>query len=139
MRGEEQVPLLPWWRGFKGEIKLIGKGKYEVCGVAKRVSDTTVEISELPIHKWTQSFKLELEAMITGEKVAKDKDAKDDDDDDKKKDKPKLKAGLIKVGLWFPPFRPDQLLTSFTGLQRASRQSQRFVRGHHGPQGACEG
>jgi DNA topoisomerase-2 len=38
-----------------------------VTGIARKVNDTTVEITELPIHKWTQTYKAELEAMI-GEK-----------------------------------------------------------------------
>ena len=67
MAGEEMVPMLPWWRGFKGTIKKVGEHKYEVVGVARKINDTTVEITELPIHKWTQSYKAELEAMI-GEK-----------------------------------------------------------------------
>jgi DNA topoisomerase-2 len=64
MNGEELVPMLPWWRGFKGSIKKIGDHKYDVVGVATKVNDTTIEVTELPIHKWTQNFKTELEAMI---------------------------------------------------------------------------
>jgi DNA topoisomerase-2 len=92
---------LPWWRGFRGEVKLTGKGKYEIIGAVKKTSDTTVEISELPIHKWTQSFKAELEAMIIGEKVAKDKNKDDDKENEPetKKDKAKSKDPLIKVSL----------------------------------------
>lgn len=67
MAGEEIVPMLPWWRGFKGAIKKIGDHKYDVTGIARKINDTTVEITELPIHKWTQNYKAELEAMI-GEK-----------------------------------------------------------------------
>ena len=67
MRGEEQVPILPWWRGYTGTIKKTGDNKYDVLGTIKKLDDTTVEITELPIHKWTQSFKAELEAMC-GEK-----------------------------------------------------------------------
>lgn len=59
--------MLPWWRGFNGTIKKTGDNKFEVTGVARKVNDTTVEITELPIHKWTQTFKAELEAMC-GEK-----------------------------------------------------------------------
>ncbi len=59
--------MLPWWRGFKGTIKKTGEHKYDVTGIARKVNDTTVEIVELPIHKWTQTYKAELEAMI-GEK-----------------------------------------------------------------------
>jgi DNA topoisomerase-2 len=68
MNNEEPQPMIPWWRGFKGEIKPTAKYKYDVFGVVKKLNDTTVEITELPIHKWTQSYKGELEAMITGDK-----------------------------------------------------------------------
>lgn len=64
MAGEEMIPMLPWWQGFKGTIKKVGEHKYDVIGVANKINDTTVEITELPIHKWTQSYKAELEAMI---------------------------------------------------------------------------
>jgi DNA topoisomerase II len=67
MAGEEQVPMIPWWRGFKGTIKKVSEHKYDVQGVARKINDTTVEITELPIHKWTQNYKAELEAMC-GEK-----------------------------------------------------------------------
>ena len=59
--------MLPWWRGFSGTIKKVGDNKYDVMGVVNKIDDTTVEITELPIHKWTQNFKAELEAMC-GEK-----------------------------------------------------------------------
>ena len=68
MNGEEQVPMFPWWRGFNGEIKSTGKNKYDVTGIARKLNDTQVEITELPIHKWTQNFKAELEAMMVSEK-----------------------------------------------------------------------
>ncbi|OSX67990.1 hypothetical protein POSPLADRAFT_1072653 [Postia placenta MAD-698-R-SB12] len=67
MAGEEQVPMLPWWRGFNGSIKKVGEHKYDVSGVINKVDDTTIEITELPIHKWTQNYKAELESMC-GEK-----------------------------------------------------------------------
>ncbi|KIP02564.1 hypothetical protein PHLGIDRAFT_37839 [Phlebiopsis gigantea 11061_1 CR5-6] len=67
MASEEQVPMFPWWRGFKGNIKKMGEHKYDVTGIVNKIDDTTVEITELPIHKWTQSYKQELESMM-GEK-----------------------------------------------------------------------
>lgn len=79
MNNEEPQPMIPWWRGFKGEIKPAAKHKYDVFGVVKKLNDTTVEITELPIHKWTQNYKEELEGMITG-------------------DKEKEKEALVKVG-----------------------------------------
>jgi DNA topoisomerase-2 len=67
MKGEDMVPMLPWWRGFNGTIKKVAEHKYDVTGIVKKINDTTVEITELPIHKWTQNYKADLEAMI-GEK-----------------------------------------------------------------------
>ncbi|KAJ7356666.1 DNA topoisomerase II [Mycena albidolilacea] len=64
--GEEMVPMHPWWRGFIGEIKPTAKYKYDVLGVVNKINATTVEIRELPIHKWTTAYKVELEAMIAG-------------------------------------------------------------------------
>jgi len=91
MNGEEVVPMIPWWRGFKGEIKASAKHKYDVFGVVKKLNDTTVEITKLPIHKWTQNYKAELEQMIAG-------------------DKEKEKEGVIKVAqhvLWAFFFSTD--------------------------------
>lgn len=66
MNDEEQVAIHPWYRGFTGEIRSTGKQKYDVLGVAEKVSNTSLKITELPIKKWTQTFKAELEAMIVG-------------------------------------------------------------------------
>ena len=65
--GDEQEPMIPWWHGFKGTIKKTGDHKYDVTGIARKINDTTIKVMELPIHKWTQSYKVELKAMI-GEK-----------------------------------------------------------------------
>ncbi|KZT68795.1 type II DNA topoisomerase [Daedalea quercina L-15889] len=67
MNNEEQVPMFPWWRGFNGTIKKTSDNKYDVLGCIQKIDDTTVEITELPIGKWTQNYKAELEAMC-GEK-----------------------------------------------------------------------
>ncbi|KAJ6498011.1 DNA topoisomerase II [Mycena vitilis] len=66
MAGEEMVPMHPWWRGYRGEIKATAKNKYDVIGVVNKINATTVEITELPIHKWTTTYKIELESMIAG-------------------------------------------------------------------------
>jgi len=68
MDGEELVHMIPWWRGFRGEIKLMSKHKYDVTGVIRKLNDTTVEITELPIHMWTEKYKGDLETMMAGEK-----------------------------------------------------------------------
>jgi DNA gyrase/topoisomerase IV subunit A len=115
--GEEQEPMLPWWRGFKGTIKKTGEHKYDVTGIATKLNDTTIEITELPIHKWTQTYKAELEAMI-GEKG----------------------DGVVKVRA-LPLFRRGErqrVLSLPTGLQGTSRQPQRALRHQHGGEGRRE-
>ena len=111
MQGGDLVPMTPWWRGFKGEIKQVAKNKYDVCGVVRKVNDTTVEILELPIGKWTQNYKAELEVMILGDK-----------EKEKEKEKQKEKEGLIKVCCCpLFPFPPWRLTLCLTGLQGTPR------------------
>jgi hypothetical protein len=77
MKGEPMVPMTPWYRGFKGKIeKVDNKGKYLCSGSAKVVDSKTVEITELPIKKWTDDYKKQLEDWIVGsdkEKTDKEK------------------------------------------------------------------
>lgn len=68
MKDEDLVPMHPWWRGFTGAVTLTAKNKYDVTGIARKVDDTTIEVTELPIHMWTKSFKEQLEGMLTSEK-----------------------------------------------------------------------
>ncbi|KND03704.1 DNA topoisomerase 2 [Spizellomyces punctatus DAOM BR117] len=66
MDGDDLVPMHPWYRGYKGTIELVGKDKYRVTGVIKKIDETTVEITELPIRTWTQNYKEDLESWLTG-------------------------------------------------------------------------
>jgi DNA topoisomerase-2 len=52
------------WR--QGSIERVEQDKYKVSGVLDKVDDHTVEITELPIRKWTQDFKEMLEELTTG-------------------------------------------------------------------------
>jgi len=61
--GEELEPMLPWYRGFKGTItrKVKDPKSFETVGVITVTGETTLEISELPVKKWTQDYKEFLE------------------------------------------------------------------------------
>jgi DNA topoisomerase-2 len=48
--------LQPWVRGFDGSMKSYGKNFVSV-GNVRKLTATTVEISELPIGKWTNEYK----------------------------------------------------------------------------------
>jgi DNA topoisomerase II len=68
LKGEEVVPMMPWYRGFKGTIEPTDKpGRFKVSGIIKQLENNMVEITELPIGLWTQEMKefLEKEVMAT--------------------------------------------------------------------------
>jgi DNA topoisomerase-2 len=68
LSGQEIVIMHPWYRGFKGTIEPVGSDRYNVCGIIEKVNDTTVEIKELPIGVWTQSYKEYLESLLNPQK-----------------------------------------------------------------------
>ncbi|KAJ3153619.1 DNA topoisomerase 2 [Geranomyces variabilis] len=70
LNGEEFQVMHPWYRGFNGTIERDGE-RYKVSGVVNEIDDTTIEITELPLGVWTQSYKEFLEGLLTGtDKVA---------------------------------------------------------------------
>ncbi|KAG0298167.1 DNA topoisomerase 2 [Dissophora globulifera] len=66
MRGEDQVPMLPWYRGFVGKIEKESEYRYKVSGCIEEIDETTVRITELPIRTWTTPYKEQLESWISG-------------------------------------------------------------------------
>ena len=59
IKGEDMIPMHPWYRGFYGEIKQVGTNnhKYISHGIIEKKSDTKVLITELPLHKWTDDYR----------------------------------------------------------------------------------
>lgn len=47
----------PWYKGFKGEIESYGDSRYIVNGEIAIISDNRLEITELPVGTWTQTYK----------------------------------------------------------------------------------
>lgn len=68
LNGEEQVPIHPWYRGFNGSMMEVphksGQRSYVVSGIITQTGPNTVEITELPLHKWTQDYKEFLEELM---------------------------------------------------------------------------
>lgn len=59
LNGEEPLDMIPWYKGFTGDISdKESKGKY------RKISGTKVEVTELPIQVWTEDFKNHLDVYI---------------------------------------------------------------------------
>ncbi|XP_036407893.1 DNA topoisomerase 2-alpha [Megalops cyprinoides] len=69
--GEEPLPMLPNYKNFKGTIEQVLNNQYMNSGEVSIIDSTTIEISELPVKTWTQTYKENvLEVMLNGtEKV----------------------------------------------------------------------
>jgi DNA topoisomerase-2 len=62
--------LVPWYRGFKGEISASGNDRYITEGIITRGNKkNTVEITELPIGMWTNRFKESCEDLVINKKL----------------------------------------------------------------------
>jgi DNA topoisomerase-2 len=60
-------PIVPWYRNFAGTIKRTEKGKYDSIGVWDEGSrGAGIEVTELPIKRWTQDYKEFLQTMLPG-------------------------------------------------------------------------
>lgn len=59
---EKMEPMVPWYRGFEGEIKKTGKYVYTSYGKCEDVGNI-VQISVLPIGLWTDEYKKILHAL----------------------------------------------------------------------------
>lgn len=68
LNGEEPMSMTPWYKGFTGDVTdKESKGKY------RKISNTKVEVTELPIQVWTEDFKTHLDNYIDKHpKVLKD-------------------------------------------------------------------
>ena len=60
----EQMSMTPWYKGFKGKIQKEAENKFTTTGVFTRINNTTIEITELPVGKWTQTYKEFLDGLV---------------------------------------------------------------------------
>ncbi|XP_070571021.1 DNA topoisomerase 2-alpha-like isoform X2 [Ptychodera flava] len=69
--GEEPLPMIPAYKNYKGTIEEIEENRYICNGEVSIIDNNTIEITELPIRSWTQTYKESvLEPMLHGtEKV----------------------------------------------------------------------
>lgn len=74
---ETPLPMKPYFRGFGGEVIELDNYNYATRGIYKRISDTQIEITELPIGTWVTSYKEFLETLVENYTPPKSKDTKD--------------------------------------------------------------
>lgn len=68
MQGEELVDMHPWYKGYTGTIVQDGT-RHVVTGVFNVLGDDELEITELPIGKWTRDYKNFLEELAQKEEI----------------------------------------------------------------------
>lgn len=67
MQGNEPKPMLPYYKNFRGQIIPAGDGRYVTVGNASILDGQKLEINELPIGTWTQTYKENtLEPLLHG-------------------------------------------------------------------------
>jgi DNA topoisomerase-2 len=70
------MDLVPFYEGFKGTVARIESDKYLIKGKYVRAGADTIEITELPVGRWTMAYTKMLEEMMdgstdkTGKKIA---------------------------------------------------------------------
>jgi len=57
LRGEEPKEMKPWFKDFRGSVIQIDDQRYLTTGEMARLDGNKLEITELPIRTWTQTYK----------------------------------------------------------------------------------
>lgn len=69
---EEPSPMHPWYKNFRGAIEYISDGRYISSGNLQIIQGDKIEISELPVGTWTQTYKENvLEPLANGNEKQK--------------------------------------------------------------------
>jgi DNA topoisomerase-2 len=63
LNGGDSEEMVPWFHGFKGEVKVLKDGKVQTSGIYNVVDDKTVRVTELPIEFWTEDYKEYLDSI----------------------------------------------------------------------------
>ena len=70
MAGKSYERMHPWYKGYTGSIEPVPGGKnYIVRGIYNVISETELEITELPIGKWTRDYKNFLEELAAKDEI----------------------------------------------------------------------
>lgn len=64
LEGGNPKTLVPYFKGFKGKVKCLDGGNYSTHGIWKRVGNTSIEITEIPVNTWVSGYKDFLESLV---------------------------------------------------------------------------
>lgn len=62
----EGLDFVPFYEGFKGEIRRIAEQKFLIRGVYEKISEDKIRIKELPVGTWTMPYITVLEGLVDG-------------------------------------------------------------------------
>lgn len=62
----EGLDFVPYYEGFKGQIKRIAEQKFLIRGVYEKIADDKIRITELPVGTWTMPYITVLEGLVDG-------------------------------------------------------------------------
>ena len=71
LNDKEVTDLIPWYKGFTGDIIKLTDKSYITKGKYKIISNNSLIVTELPIGKWTHNFKEFLDSLIDNQKTDK--------------------------------------------------------------------
>lgn len=64
MDNKEMKDMVPYYRNFRGEIQSLKDGRFIANGVCNDLGENSIEITELPVGTWTQTYKEYLESLV---------------------------------------------------------------------------
>lgn len=66
----EPSPMIPFYKGYVGIIEPLPNKGFVITGAFNRLDDNELEITELPIGKWTKDYKTFLEELTKENEVS---------------------------------------------------------------------
>jgi DNA topoisomerase-2 len=70
-KSTEDMIIMPYYEGFKGDITSISETKYLIKGKYTILNDKQVQITELPVDTWTDKYKQFIENLIESDNSTK--------------------------------------------------------------------
>lgn len=64
IKNQSMTEMTPWYKGYTGSMAYDpDKQNYVVYGIYQKIEENCIQITELPLHQWTQPYKDFLEGL----------------------------------------------------------------------------